>query len=176
MTFDEYSVLAHATATHTIDPTEILVGLVSEHGEVLEEIKRMIRNGGVLTEKVRTGIMLECGDVLWYLSESAQLAGQSLHFIAARAEGSYIAYQNYPHVSLLMAGLKMVSSSGNIADVLTESLVMGLPVESDGFYGELIIHLKNSLAWMMIVMKIANISMEEVMVANLNKLESRKVK
>ena len=60
------------------------LGLVSEAGEVAGKVKKMIRdNGGILTEDIRTALMDEYSDVLWYVSEGARALGYSLDAVAA---------------------------------------------------------------------------------------------
>jgi NTP pyrophosphatase (non-canonical NTP hydrolase) len=45
------------------------LGIVGEAGEVAEQVKKLIRDdGGKLTEDRRKGIVLELGDVLWYMA------------------------------------------------------------------------------------------------------------
>jgi len=45
------------------------LGLNGEAGEVAESIKKIYRDGGgVFTSERKRAILLECGDVLWYLA------------------------------------------------------------------------------------------------------------
>lgn len=173
MTFAEYAQKAHQSANHTINPAEILVGLVSEHGEVLEEIKRMIRNGGNLTDKVKHGTKIECGDTLWYMSEAATLAGHSLAFLDSYAWSTAKVFMTWPNVSPLMAALKMVAISGEIAELLADTILMGRQLKDNGSYEKLAHLLINSLAWMHVLLDSIGVTIEEVMEANLEKLAHR---
>ena len=59
------------------------LGLAGESGEVVEKIKKLIRDkNGVADEKVKQEITKELGDVLWYLSPLATELGLSLDEIA----------------------------------------------------------------------------------------------
>jgi len=75
MDFDEYQKKSSSTAVYPdighnfVYPT---LGLADESGEVVEKIKKVIRDdGGVMTEEKRLEIKKELGDVLWYLSQLA---------------------------------------------------------------------------------------------------------
>lgn len=49
------------------------MGLAGETGELIEKVKKVIRNDkSVLTSEKRELIKLEIGDVLWYLSQLAR--------------------------------------------------------------------------------------------------------
>ncbi len=86
MTFNEYQDRAKATAVYPhigenlIYPT---LGLTGEAGEVADKMKKVIRDhNGVLDELQRNLIMLEVGDVLWYVSQLSFELGFSLEEIA----------------------------------------------------------------------------------------------
>ncbi len=60
------------------------LGLAGEAGEVVEKIKKLIRDkNGAIDEKVKQEITKELGDVLWYLSQLATELGLSLDEIAS---------------------------------------------------------------------------------------------
>lgn len=77
MDFDEYQKLASTTATYGNWNQEyrlmyLTLGLAGETGEVVEKIKKLMRNdAGVLTEEKKQLLVHELGDVLWYISELA---------------------------------------------------------------------------------------------------------
>ena len=49
------------------------MGLAGETGEVIEKVKKVMRNnGGEMSEEQREAIKQEIGDVLWYLSQVAR--------------------------------------------------------------------------------------------------------
>ena len=55
------------------------LGLNEEAGEVAGKIKRLIRDhGGIMTPEIKTGIISEMGDTLWYLTAMANKLGISL--------------------------------------------------------------------------------------------------
>ena len=72
MNFNDYQTRSRKTAGYppighpVIYPT---LGLVNEAGEVAGKIKRIHRDDNdVLTEDRRRQILIECGDVYWYLN------------------------------------------------------------------------------------------------------------
>lgn len=61
------------------------LGIAGEVGELVNKVKKIIRDdGGVLTKVKAQEIELEAGDVLWYLSQVARLSGSSLEKVAQR--------------------------------------------------------------------------------------------
>ena len=79
MDFKTYQEQSRKTAVYPdkgnnfIYPT---LGLVGESGEVAEKIKKVIRdNESVIDENVKSAVMKELGDVLWYLSQLAHELG-----------------------------------------------------------------------------------------------------
>lgn len=85
MTFDDYQKAAVATAIYPDDLKLIYpaIGLAGETGEVMEHIKKTIRdNNRQLTEDRRHALAKELGDVLWYIANLAEDAGLSLADIA----------------------------------------------------------------------------------------------
>ena len=78
MDFNEYQDLASQTADFSGRPGEYplmysCMGLAGETGEVIEKVKKVMRNnGGEMSEEQREAIKQEIGDVLWYLSQVAR--------------------------------------------------------------------------------------------------------
>ena len=61
----------------------VCLGLAGESGELIEKIKKVMRNdGGAISEEKREGIKAELGDVLWYLSQIARLSGIKMDDVA----------------------------------------------------------------------------------------------
>lgn len=59
-----------------------VLGLCGEAGEVAEKVKKLIRDhDGILTPKIELELAKELGDVLWYISATAQELGFSSEFI-----------------------------------------------------------------------------------------------
>jgi NTP pyrophosphatase (non-canonical NTP hydrolase) len=59
------------------------LGLAGESGEVVNKIKKIIRdNNGKLNNEIRGDVEKELGDVLWYLTQLATELGLSLEKIA----------------------------------------------------------------------------------------------
>lgn len=60
------------------------LGLAGEGGEVLENVKKVVRNDfGVVSKERLDKISLELGDVLWYVAGMATQLGLSMKEIAA---------------------------------------------------------------------------------------------
>ncbi|MCS7317836.1 MAG: nucleoside triphosphate pyrophosphohydrolase family protein [Candidatus Dojkabacteria bacterium] len=86
MDFDTYQANAAKTAIYptiyhrVIYPT---LGLAGEVGELVNKLKKVFRdNNGNFTDNIKEQIKAELGDVLWYLSEIANVLGISLSDIA----------------------------------------------------------------------------------------------
>ena len=79
MNFDEYQKFARSTAIYP-DECKVVypaLGLCGEAGEVAEKVKKNIRDG-----KSLDGVVLELGDVLWYISALADDLGVTLEEVA----------------------------------------------------------------------------------------------
>ena len=89
MDLDEYQQQSNHTAQYpTLGHAVVYpaLGLAGEAGEVVEKIKKVMRNqAGNFSEMDKQNIAAELGDVLWYLAQISQQLGLSL---------SEIAYQN----------------------------------------------------------------------------------
>lgn len=91
MTFKEYEKQARKTAIYTPEAAIIYpaLGLAGETGEVVEKIKKWVRDGTLDKESVAK----EMGDVLWYLAALAgdlnlsldEIADKNLQKLADRA-------------------------------------------------------------------------------------------
>lgn len=86
LTFDEYQKRSRKTAIYPQKGSNFVyptLGLAGETGEVVEKIKKVIRDkGGRIDEKSREAIKKELGDVLWYLSQLCTELGLSLEEVA----------------------------------------------------------------------------------------------
>jgi len=80
MTLTEYQQRAHATAIYPPEQGRIytVLGLVGEAGELANKAKKLIR-GDVVSH---IPLLLELGDVLWYVAECATSHGYSLEQVA----------------------------------------------------------------------------------------------
>ena len=86
LTFKEYEDKAKETAIYPNFGSNIYypaLGLGGESGEVLENIKKMMRDdNGVLTLERKQKIKKELGDVLWYCALLAFESGLTLEEVA----------------------------------------------------------------------------------------------
>lgn len=58
------------------------LGVCGEAGEVAEQVKKMWRNEGEITDERRTKILDECGDVLWYVARVCSELGFDMDTVA----------------------------------------------------------------------------------------------
>lgn len=103
MNFDDYQVAAHSTAVYPGHSSNgglvyLALKLNGEAGEVAEDIGKMVRDGRLpcdtngalitcgdslaLSDEDKKKILLELGDVLWYVSEIASSLGFRLGEVA----------------------------------------------------------------------------------------------
>ena len=91
MTLDEYQRDAGLTRVYRRNDMNILypiLGLCGESGEVAEAMKKAMRDRGAthdvasLSPEDRNHILLELGDVLWYVAEIASVLDEDLSTIA----------------------------------------------------------------------------------------------
>ena len=81
MKMNEYQELASRTAnTHKEELVNYALGITGEAGEVADLVKKARFHGHSVHKETVTK---ELGDVLWYLSNLARLAGVSLETVAA---------------------------------------------------------------------------------------------
>ena len=83
MNFNDYQKIARSTAVYpeeykVIYPT---LGLCGEAGEVAEKVKKIVRGDDRLNN-VTSSIVMELGDVLWYVSALADDLGITLEQVA----------------------------------------------------------------------------------------------
>ena len=90
MTFDEYQIEAWKTALYPEKGTGSLLALaycalgLGEQGEIQGKIKKFIRGdyGPDLTGEVRSSILAELGDLLWYVNAAVKELKASLDDVA----------------------------------------------------------------------------------------------
>ena len=86
MELNHYQNRARSTALYPNvgnNPIYPTLGLNGEAGEVADKVKKVIRDkGGVFDEKTREEIMLELGDVLWYVAQLSSELGYNLEDVA----------------------------------------------------------------------------------------------
>lgn len=64
---------------------EKILGLAGETGETVDKFKKIIRDqNGQLTPEARDDLVLELGDILWYVSNLSNWMGVSLDDVAAK--------------------------------------------------------------------------------------------
>ena len=86
LTFEEYQRESRKTAVYPGRGNNFIypaLGLAGETGEVLEKIKKIIRDkAGKLDEETKEKIAKELGDVLWYIAQLCTELGLSMEEVA----------------------------------------------------------------------------------------------
>jgi len=86
MNLNDYQYKARKTALYPNvgnNPIYPTLGLSGEAGEVADKVKKVLRDhDGVFDESTKTAIMLELGDVLWYISQLSSELGFELEQVA----------------------------------------------------------------------------------------------
>ena len=81
---DDYQAAAAGTAIYPAGSLAYLaLGLNGEAGEVAEIVKRSIRSGKALNQDEIERLVLELGDCLWYVANTARELGVSLSDVAS---------------------------------------------------------------------------------------------
>ncbi len=87
MDLNHYQQEARSTARYPSvgsNPIYPTLGLCGEAGEVADKVKKVLRDGdGSFDADVRGAIMLELGDVLWYVAQLSSELGFDLDTVAA---------------------------------------------------------------------------------------------
>ena len=87
MDLNSYQQQAGSTAHYPCRGSNVLyptLGLCGEAGEVADKVKKVIRDqDGVFSTERREAIVMELGDVLWYVSQLADELGYSLEAVAS---------------------------------------------------------------------------------------------
>ena len=87
MDFNQYQFRTGITAKYPKEQAiqYLILGLVSEAGEVAGKYKKIIRDkSGVIGEESKNNLIDEVGDVLWYCAQLAQALNTNLSSIATR--------------------------------------------------------------------------------------------
>ena len=84
LSLTDYQNWANKTGTFDLQNISTLyyvtLGLVGEAGEVAEKVKKILRNQkGKITPENKADLLLELGDVLWYMSQFARILGFTLN-------------------------------------------------------------------------------------------------
>ncbi len=86
MQFNEYQSKSRDTAMYPNvgeNPIYPTLGLAGESGEVSDKVKKVLRdNNGVFDVNSKQALMLELGDVLWYVAQLSSELGFELEEVA----------------------------------------------------------------------------------------------
>ena len=87
MDFNNYQFRASQTAVYPQEKAleYLSLGLVSEAGEVAGKVKKLIRdNDSQMTEENREQLILEIGDVLWYVAQLCTTLKENMGAVAQK--------------------------------------------------------------------------------------------
>lgn len=108
MTLDDYQKKAFSTArVNWADPAAHHIpalGMIGELGSVASELKKAVRDGSAYTEG-RVNLIIEFGDLLWYLAAVATRHELSLRALASDAKASAADGEAFSHVYALVSAV-----------------------------------------------------------------------
>ncbi|MBU0777787.1 nucleoside triphosphate pyrophosphohydrolase family protein [Patescibacteria group bacterium] len=88
MDLNEYQIIARTTAIYPDIGRSInypTIGLCGETGEFAEKYKKVLRDdNGIISPEVKTAMVLELGDILWYIANIAYELNVDLDTVAKR--------------------------------------------------------------------------------------------
>lgn len=166
MTYNEYKVAAMKTATYPKDMAELYLdlGIHGEAGEVCDKFKKLIRDKGWRPGKDiapadRQDILLELGDVMWYIANISVVFNVPMHFKNRRNISETDPDQN----NLLRAD----AATCTVSELI--KTIRSLHSEID--------HGRNHLPWVVyaiaVIAHCLGSSLEEVCQMNIEKLRDR---
>lgn len=84
MSLSDYQIKSEVFAKDHIkhDIKYLALGLAGEAGEVADKVKKLIRDGGEGGKEFTDALILELGDVLWYVAQLATFIGVDLEWVA----------------------------------------------------------------------------------------------
>ena len=149
------------------------LGLVGEAGEVADHVKKILFHELEFTDDVRRKMLLECGDVLWYVAFTASALHVPLQDLFE--EEIDLPTQNFEQ-DLRCYSLKVASYAGRIADLLNkvvdgdcvEILDERQDVKFLVFY-----NLSKMSKYMVTLISVLGSSLKEVIEMNIDKLSKR---
>lgn len=87
MTFEEYQKLSRKTAIYPDKDNNFVyptLGLAGESGEMVEKMKKILRDkNGLIDKTTKVILKKELGDVLWYIAQLSTELGLSLDEVAS---------------------------------------------------------------------------------------------
>ncbi len=81
MKFNEYQNETKRTCPND-NPINFILGICGEAGEIADLAKKVEFQGHPFTDDTLKNIILECGDLLWYIARLSQYYGFSLENVA----------------------------------------------------------------------------------------------
>jgi len=170
MDYAEYQALARTTAIYPNQGQNMLypvLGIANEVGELITPIKKMVRSSMLTPDnKKAQQIKDEAGDVLWYVSQTCCEADFNLADVVAMAAAEQAKAETL-HTAAY-AAIHLARFSGRIASEF--AFERNSRDFADSLHDLLVCLLTEVIA----VIDFANLTLEEVAQANLDKLFARK--
>lgn len=178
MNLAEYQKKARSTAIYADKQNTRMVypalGLVGECGEVAEKIKKLIRDDdGQITQKRADAVAKELGDCCWYLANIAVETNLELEMMYSMRGASNV--QRVRRLDLPRLVLHMNRHAIDVATALEAWLYTnGGRAEHQYQYIEIPQHITSILACIEEMAHRFGFTLEEIYVANIDKLAGRK--
>lgn len=174
MTFAEYQKIALETVGYKplggLPVVYPALGLCGETGEVVEKTKKIYRDSdGTIDHTVRYGLVMELGDVLWFVSAlDYEFSGAGLQLLA-----DYDAADPSPlplgmESSPAAIALRMSQAAGNVA-----SAILGLISSRGENVQSIAPDLRTIIQCIVLYAEVIDVPVTEIMKANIQKLQYR---
>lgn len=154
---NHYQELSQRTAnTHDYELANYGLGAAGEAGEVAALVLRKNKDLKVFSNDFKK----ELGDVLWYVSQIARIAGLSLEEL--RMKNSYDS-------SVKKIGLRLSTSCGEVADLIKKHVFHGHNIEKEVIKEVL----SDVLSYIFTIGKLLDLEILDIAAANIEKLMAR---
>lgn len=181
ITFSQYQTASRTTVAYpqSIEGIDILypfIGGPDETGELLGKLKKLFRGDfgtpGTIDGAVIYAAVMEMGDVMWNISQMVTELGADLQEMANKA---FARAKDFRKATPLAATLKLYGTMGTIADRFGDMLLYNqqFAANTTKTRADLLLLVRKSLVWLIVLANALAITMEEVMEANLKKLKYR---
>lgn len=168
-TFDEYEAFTNSVAIYPNSETDFiypLLGLNGEAGEVADKVKKILRKDYELTKNVKRDIVLELGDVLYYITRICIASKIKLSSIAR-----YI--KNFDDYNKWLDGMPGKADLINYIIMMNyEAGQIGLHFK-DGVDLNSKYYLEDTLYYIARCGEALNVSLKEIVNCNVSKLQYR---
>jgi NTP pyrophosphatase (non-canonical NTP hydrolase) len=154
---NHYQELSQRTAnTHDYELANYGLGISGESSEVTTIALRGTKDVGIFKKELKK----ELGDVLWYTSQIARIAGLSLEELKIKTN---------VHISFRSRVMQLNSKAGEIADLIKKHVFHGHSIEKEVIKEVL----SELLSWVVSIGKFAELEILDIATTNIEKLMVR---